>query len=270
MNYLQAIGKKVYFVTNSPIKTRAELQQDATKRGFNITENQILPASYATAKYLHDMNFNKKVYLIGHNAILRELQLFGIECIKPDENVVGRNLYDMVLNGVKLNDEIGAVVISFDANFTYNKLFEASNYVRKSDCLFLATSYDEAFPTKNGGVVPLIGPIVSAIETASGLSPTIVGKPSSIMYQTLLQKYEHIIPERTLMVGDSAKYDILFGFNCGMQTLLVGTGLNSIDEVRVWQRSNAIDDKKLIPDAYLPRLGSLLTLLKVEDAKNTQ
>lgn len=262
VNHLQAIGKKVYFVTNSPIKTRTELQQDATKRGFNITENQILSASYATAKYLRDLNFNKKVYLLGHSAILKELHLFGIKCIKSDEGTVERNLYDMILNGVKLNDDVGAVVVSFDAKFTYNKLFEASNYVKKPECLFLATSFDEVYPTKDGGVIPLIGPIVSAIETASGRSPTIVGKPSSIMYQTLLQSDANIVPERTLMVGDSVKYDILFGYNCGMQTLLVGSGLNSIDEVGVWQRSNVLDDKKLVPDVYLPGLSNFLTLLK--------
>lgn len=264
VNHLQAIGKKVYFVTNSPVKTRSELQQDAAKRGFNITENQIISASYATAKYLHDLNFTKKVYLIGHSAVLKELSMVGIECIKIERNVVGRNLHDMVLNGVKLNDEVGAVIVSFDSNFNYNALFEASNYVKKAGCLFLATSFDEVYPTKDGGVVPLIGPIVSAIEMASGLSPTIVGKPSSIMYETLLHSDDGIVPERTLMVGDSAKYDILFGFNCRMQTLLVGSGLNSIDEVGVWQRSNVLDDKKLIPDVYLPKLGDLLTLLLIK------
>lgn len=262
VNHLQAIGKKVYFVTNSPIKTRTELQQDANKRGFNITENQILSASYATAKYLHDLNFNKKVYLLGHSALLRELQLFGIQCIKTEENNQHRNLYDMISNGVKLNDEVGAVVVSFDSSFTYDKLVDASNYVKKSECMFLATSFDEVYPTRDGGVIPLIGPLVSAIETASGRSPTIVGKPSSIMYETLMQSGGNIVPERTLMIGDSVKYDILFGFNCGMQTLLVGSGLNSIDEVGVWQRSNVLEDKNLVPDVYLPRLGNLLTLLK--------
>lgn len=262
VNHLQAIGKKVYFVTNSPIKTRSELQQDAVKRGFNITENQLISASYATAKHLHDINFTKKVYLIGHNALLKELNSFGIECIKSEQKALGRSLYDMILNGVQLNDEVGAVVASFDSNFNYDALCEASNYVKKAGCLFFATSFDEMYPTQNGGVVPLIGPIVSAIETASGLSPTIVGKPSAIMYQTLLHSDGNIVPERMLMVGDSVKYDILFGFNCGMQTLLVGSGLNSIEEVGVWQRSNNPDDKKLIPDVYLPKLGDLLPLLK--------
>lgn len=200
VNHLQAIGKKVYFVTNSPVKTRSDLQQDAAKRGFNITENQILSASYATAKYLQNLNFTKKVYTIGHSAIVSELNACGIECIRPEQRALGRNLYDMILNGVQLNDEVGAVVVSFDTNFSYNTLFEASNYVKRAKCLFLATSFDEVYPTKDGGVVPLIGPIVSAIETGSGLSPTIVGKPSSIMYQTLLQSDDSIVPERTLMV----------------------------------------------------------------------
>lgn len=246
----------MYFVTNSPVKTRTELQQDATKRGFNITENQIISASYATAKYLHDLNFTKKVYLIGHGAIVAELNAFGIECVEPQQSIQGRSLYDMIVNGVQLDESVGAVVISFDANFTYSKLFEASNYAKRPECIFLATSFDESYPTKDGGVIPLIGPLVAAIETASGRSPTIVGKPSSIMYQTLLQNGHAIHPKSTLMVGDALKYDILFGYNCGLQTLLVGTGLNSISDVAV------LEDKKLMPDTYLANgVADLLSLL---------
>lgn len=261
MNRLQAMGKRVYFVTNSTFKTRTELQQHAVRCGFHVTENQILSASYATAKYLHDLNFKKKVYLVGHDAMARELAAFGIECTTSQLNMDGKSLYDLILNGVKLDDEVGAVVVSFDSKFTYTILFEASNYVKRPECIFLATSFDNVYPTKGGGIVPLLGPLVSAIETASERSPTIVGKPSSIMYQTLLQS-GHITPASTLMVGDGLKCDVLFGFNCGMQTLFVGSGANSIDEVVVLQRSNLAEDEKLVPDFYLPKLGDLLPLLK--------
>lgn len=262
VNYLQEIGKNVYFVTNSTGKTRTELQQDATKRGFRITENQILTASYATAKYLHDLNFKKKVYLVGHGGIEKELSAFGIQYIKSQQTIQGQSLYGMISNGVQLDDEVGAVVVTFDSHFSYTKLFEASNYIKRPECIFLATSFDEVYPTSDGGVIPLIGPLVSAIETASGRSSTIVGKPSSIMHEILLQQGGHIVPESTLMVGDSVKYDILFGSNSGMQTLLVGTGLNSINEVAVLQTSNSPDDKKLVPDVYVPKLGDILPLVK--------
>lgn len=46
VNYLDKLGKKVYFVTNSPIKTRAELYKSAVAFGFNISIDQIISAGF--------------------------------------------------------------------------------------------------------------------------------------------------------------------------------------------------------------------------------
>lgn len=96
---------------------------------------------------------------------------------------------------------------------------------------------------------------------ACGREATIIGKPNPDMCKSLFAQ-GNIVAERTIMIGDSAKYDILFGYNCGFQTLLVGTGVNSMDDVREWQRSKVEEDKQLIPDIYLPSLGDLLPLLE--------
>ncbi|XP_055316603.1 glycerol-3-phosphate phosphatase-like [Sitodiplosis mosellana] len=257
---LQELGKKVFFVTNMPVKTRAELQAAGVDRGYEVEQEEILSASYVTAKYLHDLKFDKKVYLIGSRGISQEFDHFGISWIDSDcsEKV---DVLDAVSNGIKLDSEVGAVVVSFDTNINYSKILLAANYIKDPECLFIGTSFDEAYPTNNGAIVPGTGPNISAIEVASGRKATIIGKPNPNMCKSLLAGGK-INPERTLMIGDSVKYDILFGFNCGFQTLLVGTGVNKLEEVRKWQKSNIEDDKKLIPDTYLPALGDLLPFLQ--------
>jgi phosphoglycolate phosphatase len=62
----------------------------------------------------------------------------------------------------------------------------------------------------------------------------------------------------------STKTDIIFGKNCGLKTLMVGTGIDSLDQVLQWQ-SAASDspeavEKKRVPDFFANSLGDLLPL----------
>lgn len=260
---LERLGKKVYFVTNVASKSRSQIQQDAKNYGYNIREDNILSASYAVAKYLFDRKFSKKVYLIGHAGTEMELKNFGIDCIDSnnDSNVNEcKSMSDIITNGIELDQEVGAVIVCFDDRFNYFKLLKACNYLQNPECLFIGSSLDEIYPTNNETIIPATAPIIRAIEFSCKRPATIVGKPFQTICESLISQ-GHLIPERTLIIGDSAKFDILFGTNCGFQTMLVGTGVNSMDDVRKWQQSDNLEDKKLIPDVYLPKLGDLLMFL---------
>lgn len=251
----------MYFVTNSPIRSRFDLQQSAKHRGYSIPEDRILSASYVVAKYLHDQKFEKIVYLMGSLGISKEFDEFGIRYINADsDGISAAKLHSIISNGIELNPDVGAVVLSFDMNFTFSKLVEASNYLKDPNCLFIATSYDETYPTRNGVLIPAMGPLISAVEMGSCRKATIIGKPNPLMCKSLIDAGQ-IDPKRTLMIGDSAKYDILFASRCGFQSLFVDSGLNSLNDIRTWQMSNNVEDQSLVPDVYLPKLGDLLPLL---------
>ena len=57
-----------------------------------------------------------------------------------------------------------------------------------------------------------------------------------------------------------ANTDILLGQNCGLQTLMVGTGVNSLGDIRRWERSEATEERRMAADFYVDRLGDLLQL----------
>lgn len=48
-------------------------------------------------------------------------------------------------------------------------------------------------------------------------------------------------------------------FTCGFQTLLVGTGVHSLDDIREWETKP--ESANLVPDFYSDKLGDIATLL---------
>jgi ribonucleotide monophosphatase NagD (HAD superfamily) len=110
------------------------------------------------------------------------------------------------------------------------------------------------------------GAMVAAVTTASRRDPFILGKPNRFMFETVQKDHPSINPDRTLMIGDNTKTDILFGKNCGLKTLMVGTGVDSLEQVLQWKSATsdnspkAVETKKMIPDYFANSLGDLLPL----------
>lgn len=253
------MGKSIYFCTNNSTKTRKELLVKGIELGFNITEDGIISTAHATAAYLKNRNFNKRVYVIGSEGIGKELDAVGIEHSGIGPDVMQGTLSTFMSQHLTLESNIGAVVVGFDEHFSFPKMTKAASYLSDPNCLFIATNTDERFPMPEM-VVPGSGSFVNAIRTCAERKPTVIGKPNPAICQTLI-KQNKIKPARTLMIGDRANTDILLGYNCGFQTLLVGSGIHNMTDVDQWKNSKDPEDKKLIPDVYLPKLGDLLPLI---------
>ena len=60
----------------------------------------------------------------------------------------------------------------------------------------------------------------------------------------------------------STKTDILFGKNSGLKTLMVGSGVDSIQEANRWKNSLdcSQEEKIRVPDFTVSKLGDLLPL----------
>ena len=129
-------------------------------------------------------------------------------------------------NGTSLR--AAAVVAGLDRKFTYDKLSEAHHHIQNG-AAFIATNADVTLPTEHG-LEPGCGSIIAAIHAASGATPAIVGKPETLMFDTICKKLD-VLPADVISVGDRLDTDIVAGSRAGTLALLVLTGVSTRGDI---------------------------------------
>uniref|UniRef100_A0A1B6D7H2 Phosphoglycolate phosphatase n=1 Tax=Clastoptera arizonana TaxID=38151 RepID=A0A1B6D7H2_9HEMI len=255
------MGKKIYYLTNNSTKTREEYVMKCISLGFPARKDDIISPGFLVANYLKQMNFNKKVYIVGSEAIAKELDEVGIKNfgVGPDRMFGALPKPDDLK--VTLESNVGAVVVGYDVHISLIKIAKACTYLKDPNCLFIATNTDRRkLIADQRYVLPGAGSMVAAIETTAMRKPVILGKPETFTQKTLTEKYK-VIPSKTLMIGDKCSTDILLGKRAGFTTLLVLTGHDTLKDVQEWKSSSDATLQSYVPHYYLDKLGDLLPLL---------
>ena len=259
---LRKLGKRVIFVTNNGM-SRKDLLTRCHNLGFGGNTEDMITSSYLCAHYLKARNFSKRVYVFGGKGITEELDAAGIENVGlgPDPMPDQWNLRtaEDIVNAMETN--IGCVIVGFHYDLSYMKLLKAVTYLQNPEVLFIGTNSDPMavlhFQNKSC-VMPATGSLIAAAQTASGREPIILGKPNRFMFDAVKRVCPNIQPERTLMIGDRADTDIVFGKTAGLITLMVGTGTNTLSDIRQWECSNDDTYNKLVPNYYSNTLIEIL------------
>ncbi|XP_041085843.1 glycerol-3-phosphate phosphatase-like [Polyodon spathula] len=260
INLLKKNGKRVFFVTNNSTKTREMYAEKMAKLGFQAKTEEVFGTAYCSAVFLkHIAKLDGKVYLVGGNALSKELQTAGIQTVGSGPDPVFGGQSDWA--DVPLDPEVKAVVVGFDEHFSYMKLTKALKYLDNPNCLFVGTNTDTRLPLEGGRAVPGTGCLVRAVETVSQRKAQIIGKPSHFMFDCVVSEYG-IDPARTVMVGDRLDTDILLGSNCGLKTLLTLTGVSHLDEATAHQESHCPERTGMVPDYYVETIADLLPALQ--------
>ncbi|KAH8349934.1 hypothetical protein KR084_009829 [Drosophila pseudotakahashii] len=259
-NALRAMGKEAYICTNNSVTSVAGILRKAQEMGFLVAQNEILSSAQTLARFLKDKRFKKKAFVVGGQGIVDELKLVGIESLPLEESPLESISKPEDIKNFFLDPEVGAVVVGNDEDFNAIKLTRASCYLKDPEVMFVATSRDMAFPAAPGRMVPRSGVMVAAIQAATQRMPFTCGKPNPYMCIDLMRQGA-IQPEKTLIVGDTMHTDILFGYKCGFQTLLVGSGVNSYQDAIEAQASKVPLLYQQVPDLYVPKLSNLLPFL---------
>ncbi len=233
INALEIRGIPYMLATNNSMSTPASYVRKLAKMGIETKPESILTSATATRVYVNDnLPAGSKIFVIGMPPLSEQL-FDDSPHVKVD--VPGA--------------DTAAVVIGLDLDFTYAKLKAGAMAIRDG-ARFIATNTDATLPTEEG-LVPGAGSIVSALATASGQQPTIIGKPEPT---TLIMSARamNLDPADCVMIGDRLDTDILAGARAGMLTALVLTGVST--------RSD-IPNADVLPDLVFTDLTALLAAL---------
>src|SRR2546422_1186854 len=159
---LRAAGRRVAFLSNKPLQTRAAYADKLTRLGVPAEPDDVINSSLVLARHLRRLDPGAPVYVIGEPPMLAEMRAHGFE-VRDDERVRW-------------------VVIAFDRTFSYAKLNTALQAARGGARL-IATNPDRTCPVE-GGEIPDCAGMIAAVEAGTGQEGGGgVGKPSPIMLE---------------------------------------------------------------------------------------
>jgi len=209
LSAIKAKGARYLFMTNNSSKSVNAYIEKLAKLGIPATREDFITSSQATAYYLKKYHMGQKLYVCGTRSLVEELEGEGF--------TVTTDL-----------DEVECVVMGFDTELTFQKLWDVSKLLlTKKDLPYIATNPDLVCPTEFGSV-PDCGSVCIGIKNATGREPIVVGKPTRLMPQMAMDKWG-IRPENTAVIGDRIYTDIMSGLNAGTLTVLVLSGETTRD-----------------------------------------
>ena len=196
--------------------------------GLPTSADEVINSTFVTVEYLKRKAPGAVLFVVGEEPLKRALQEAGFRLSERP-------------------DEIEYVVASFDRTFDYHKLQVAFDAIN-AGARFIATNADRYCPVPGGGL-PDAGAVIGAIEGCTGRQvEVVVGKPSPIMAQTILDVLG-LPAVDCLMVGDRLETDIKMGKSAGMVTAVVLTGVTTPE---------LLADSSIQPDYVLTRLDEVL------------
>jgi HAD superfamily hydrolase (TIGR01450 family) len=203
-------GKEVVFVTNNPGRSASTYVERLRAAGVDVDDDRVLTAATVTARLAAEaVGEGAGAFVIGAPAFKETATKAGLDVLDCED---GRSA--------------DAVLVSGHREFDYEELLTATLALQRGAALF-ATSRDPNLPMP-GGAWPGTGAILAAVETASGRTAEIGGKPERLLFE--MARGLIAGAARVAMVGDRVASDIEGGRRAGLETILVLSGATSREE----------------------------------------
>ena len=206
---LREAGKRVAFATNNSWHAGEDHVTRLWGIGVKASLADVVTVGGALQHILAETRPGRTAFVIGKEPLHRHVSDAGLK----------------VLNGTDLASRADVVVVGGTDELTYDDLRNASLAVQRGAEL-LATARDPTLPMPEG-LWPGTGALLAAVETASGATASIVGKP---MPQLFLTALDRLGDGPTLVVGDRVDSDVAAAAAAGLDAALVLSGGASAEE----------------------------------------
>jgi glycerol-1-phosphatase len=195
------------FMTNNSSATPESVAGKLAAVGVGAEPDEIVTSAGTTAEILEERGVGS-AFVVGEEGIRTALAAHGVR----------------VLDGEP--DRVDAVVIGLDRGATYDSLRRASLLVDRGAAL-IATNADTSFPAPGGDRWPGAGALLAVVQTTTGATPEVIGKPHAPLFRAALRRAGGSTP---LVVGDRLDTDVAGASALGWDSLLVLTGVSRRDD----------------------------------------
>ena len=196
--------------TNNATIDPASVVGRLAQAGVTLAPDRVLTSADAAGGYLaRSFPPPIRVHVIGEETLRRSLEQAGCQIVPAI-------------------DHPQAVVVGMDRKLDWAKLIDATLAIRDG-AAFIGTNPDRTFPSERG-IGPGNGAVLAALEAATSVVPTVVGKPAPHLFLEAARRLG-VPPSQCLVVGDRLETDIIGGQAAGMRTALLLTGVTAKEQV---------------------------------------
>jgi HAD superfamily hydrolase (TIGR01450 family) len=199
---LRAAGKGIAFVTNDGRHADDDFVRKLWRLGFLAAREEVVTVGGALQHVLAESG-HRTAFVVGSPSVHRHVADAGLR----------------ILNHSDLAVRADVVVLSAHERFDYGELRGAIQAVVRGAELVCA-GRDATFPMPDGPW-PATGPLVAAVESATGVTAQSVGKPQPQLFLTALDR---LGGGRALVVGDRLDTDAAGARAAGLDCAIVLTG----------------------------------------------
>jgi 4-nitrophenyl phosphatase len=200
--FLRQQGIGFMLATNNATRTPQQFVDKLAGMDVQVYPEEVLTSALATAGYLAGIApQGAKVHVVGMDGLRTAIVEAGF-CL--------------------VDDGADFVAVGMDFSICYEQLAHAALQIR-AGARFIGSNPDLTFPSERG-ILPGAGSLLAFLEAASGVQPTIVGKPGTAMMEQALALMG-ADPASTAMLGDRLETDILGAQRAGIHTILVMSGV---------------------------------------------
>lgn len=202
----QAAGMRAAYVTNNASRPPAAVAEHLRELGLAAQDDDVVTSAQAAARMVSTLvPEGAAVLVVGGAGLVDALSDLGLRPVRSME------------------DRPAAVVQGFDPDVGWRALAEAVAAV-DAGLPWVASNLDSIVPTPRGRA-PGNGLLVDVVAGASGQRPRVAGKPESALFEETVLR---VGGERPLIIGDRIDTDIEGAVACGLDSLLVMTGVTDV------------------------------------------
>ena len=202
-------GKRTVFVTNNASRSARDFAAKLMKLRIPTEPSDVITSTHAVVSYLREIGLARgsRVHVCGTDALAQVLRSAGFATTKDTTNVE-------------------ALVVAWNPSLQMDDLRRAAD-VARAGVPFIGANRDATYPDEFG-LLPGSGSILAAVETASGVAATVVGKPQPELFRLALER-GGAPRARTLFVGDRVDSDVVGARAAGLPVALVLSGVTTAE-----------------------------------------